>query len=462
MELATFMCRPRFWSRYLHILLSFSVLSVFLLFFHQLRPRGHEFVSEMILTSWSGSAREVGADSTTGVLPIVFPHKDKRCSFTGSLEGIVPELPVGRARYDNRRLLRIYDYIRIGNEWEDLSSLDRIYWLPQVLEKWRGPLSLAVHITSEEEWLVLNLYTRFLERCFPAFRDQVSVHLALPASLGPFCFDEDKIVAWNITNFEEVEFQNQCHEPKEYMQFLMDAFPTTHKDKLALKEVYPQNHMRNIARKACGTDWTYSTDVDIIPRDGMAEMLQAFYDELQMLSTPCKKCAFVIPTFELDEGKSFPKTKHDIVHYFRSGAARQFHGRIFDTGHKATNYNLWATVNIEDGPVKVSHKVINSQTYLYEPFYVSSDSIPPFDERFLGYGFTRNSQFQEALYAGWNFSVLTPVFSVHWGLQSPKTLLFPKKQGIGKNVRQEQTSANSKLFNKILKEMKLKKQEGIF
>ncbi len=28
----------------------------------------------------------------------------------------------------------------------------------------------------------------------------------------------------------------------------------------------------------------------------------------------------------------------------------------------------------------------------YEPFYVSADNIPPFDERFLGYGFTRRSQ----------------------------------------------------------------------
>jgi hypothetical protein len=28
----------------------------------------------------------------------------------------------------------------------------------------------------------------------------------------------------------------------------------------------------------------------------------------------------------------------------------------------------------------------------YEPFYIASSGIPPFDERFLGYGFTRNSQ----------------------------------------------------------------------
>jgi len=110
MEFVTRMCRPRFWSRYLHILLAFSVLSVFLLFFHQLRPRGHDFVSDIIIQTWGGSVRVGNADTTagTGVLPIIFPHKEKRCSFTGSLEGIVPELPVGRARYDNRRLVCQY------------------------------------------------------------------------------------------------------------------------------------------------------------------------------------------------------------------------------------------------------------------------------------------------------------------------------------------------------------------
>lgn len=41
--------------------------------------------------------------------------------------------------------------------------------------------------------------------------------------------------------------------------------------------------------------------------------------------------------------------------------------------------------------VFISHKVTNYE-FLYEPFYVAYDSVPPHDERFIGYGFTRNSQ----------------------------------------------------------------------
>lgn len=41
--------------------------------------------------------------------------------------------------------------------------------------------------------------------------------------------------------------------------------------------------------------------------------------------------------------------------------------------------------------VHVSHPVTNFE-FLYEPFYVASDLVPVHDERFLGYGFTRNTQ----------------------------------------------------------------------
>lgn len=39
----------------------------------------------------------------------------------------------------------------------------------------------------------------------------------------------------------------------------------------------------------------------------------------------------------------------------------------------------------------VSHKVPKYQLY-YEPFYVSLNNVPIYDERFIGYGYTRNSQ----------------------------------------------------------------------
>ena len=40
---------------------------------------------------------------------------------------------------------------------------------------------------------------------------------------------------------------------------------------------------------------------------------------------------------------------------------------------------------------RVSHDVTNFE-FLYEPFYVAKDIVPQHDERFMGYGYTRNTQ----------------------------------------------------------------------
>jgi len=50
-----------------------------------------------------------------------------------------------------------------------------------------------------------------------------------------------------------------------------------------------------------------------------------------------------------------------------------------------------ASADSEDDTVRISHNVTNFE-FLYEPFYVAPDTVPPHDERFLGYGYTRNTQ----------------------------------------------------------------------
>jgi len=49
--------------------------------------------------------------------------------------------------------------------------------------------------------------------------------------------------------------------------------------------------------------------------------------------------------------------------------------------------------------------------------------------------------------------VLTPIYGIHWGLQTKKTLLAP---GNSMNVRQNQTKLNSKKYKNFLKEVSQK------
>lgn len=54
-------------------------------------------------------------------------------------------------------------------------------------------------------------------------------------------------------------------------------------------------------------------------------------------------------------------------------------------------YLRWQNTKDETEDVHISHPVTNFE-FFYEPFYVAPDVVPPHDERFIGYGYTRNSQ----------------------------------------------------------------------
>ena len=53
-------------------------------------------------------------------------------------------------------------------------------------------------------------------------------------------------------------------------------------------------------------------------------------------------------------------------------------------------FNRWQA-DLSETEVKISHAVTNFE-FLYEPFFIATDNNPVHDERFIGYGYTRNTQ----------------------------------------------------------------------
>lgn len=56
--------------------------------------------------------------------------------------------------------------------------------------------------------------------------------------------------------------------------------------------------------------------------------------------------------------------------------------------------------------------------------------------------------------------MLTPVFSIHWGLQTKMNYEIARKNGIGKSVRDEQNKNNENIYNRYVKELGFKKKLG--
>lgn len=75
-----------------------------------------------------------------------------------------------------------------------------------------------------------------------------------------------------------------------------------------------------------------------------------------------------------------------------TGALSDSRLQVFIYNQFATNFSRWQAERDGDtDPVHVAYNVTNFE-FLYEPFYVARDTMPVHDERFMGYGYTRNTQ----------------------------------------------------------------------
>ena len=97
---------------------------------------------------------------------------------------------------------------------------------------------------------------------------------------------------------------------------------------------YPQNHLRNIARDNSLTRYTMSLDVDVILAPDMTDILARFLN-----GNTCTSCAFVIPTYEVDNREQMPRNKSDLAHLVEKKLAQPFHSKIFVHNQFATNFS---------------------------------------------------------------------------------------------------------------------------
>ncbi|KAI9577786.1 hypothetical protein GQX74_010973 [Glossina fuscipes] len=311
------------------------------------------------------------------------------------------------------------------------SSVERVYSLAEASKQWQGPMSVAVFVAGSDEFSILQYYVTYLRLCFDFIRSNVTFHLAFPYERQP---ERESRETYKLLQMFD------CQYPEKTLRSLL-TLRSTETKRWRLRNVYPQNHMRNLARKGCQTKYVFLTDVDIIPSANIAPLLNEFLATVRCSSN---LCAYVIPTFEIDERVRFPSSKTELMRLARKGLARPFHEKVFIYNQYATNFSSWlANTETDQQQIAISHKVTNYE-FLYEPFYVAIDTVPPHDERFLGYGFTRNSQVYEMYVAGYSFYVLTPIFTCHWGLQ---------KKNARPSWREQQNTMNRKRFEAFKREI---------
>ncbi|KAA0203963.1 hypothetical protein HAZT_HAZT003900 [Hyalella azteca] len=158
----------------------------------------------------------------------------------------------------------------------------------------------------------------------------------------------------------------------------------------------------------------------------------------------------LIKQFEIDLSTGlWDKSRVFKVHPFiiksskSKGLAQQFHIRVFKNNQANSNLSYWETVPSTDGSLNIAYNITTWKRH-WEPIYVTNAKVPAFEERFIGYGFTRNSQVYEMRLAGYSWLMLDGAFLTHRGFQTKRTHT---------KTRRKQIAENSGRFNIFVREL---------
>ena len=239
-------------------------------------------------------------------------------------------------------------------------SVDKLPRLVNVLERWQGPISCAILISTIE-----NIHTllSFMET-YSIIQQRVTIHLY-----------------FEIGNLQ-----------------------------------YPINIMRNLALFNIESNYFFALDIDFLPNANAYEVVKG---ELPKRATSLhKKTLWVLPAFERFQSKEnkpardvtsmtlIPRDKAELVLAVQAKVVAPFH-EYYPAGHiHVTNYTKWYHYSTFSYSVPYKSP--------YEPYVIGHRlSIPPYWPGFRGFGLNKASWFLELDAAGYTFEVLGQHFVVH-------------------------------------------------
>ncbi|CAG0903565.1 unnamed protein product [Darwinula stevensoni] len=111
----------------------------------------------------------------------------------------------------------------------------------------------------------------------------------------------------------------------------------------------------------------------------------------------------------------------------------------------ATHYKRWKLLPSRKG-IWAGYEV--KWKNMYEPFFISRNSAPSFDERFRNYGYDRSAYMCELHVAGYRFAVLDNAYILHDGFKEDIYFSYPHAR--------EGLKANAIVSRKFRAELQLK------
>lgn len=347
----------------------------------------------------------------------------------------------------------------------------QLHYLDLLSHRWQGLMSVSVFATSIEQLPITVEIILLLRYCLPSIRNKVSFHLVYPLSLSakfsqrqaPTILD---YLRWSQLNDSLPSLQNfttdeTCHN----LPSSIEAIVTGHQQNYGHGVAYPNNLLRNIGRRYALTEYTFVIDIDLVPSAGLYEHFLEFGRRTRLFKDADNfidhisvhdedRIVFVVPAFEMDRANRteqelinvFPSDKITLAQLIQAKRIRPFYIELCWKCQRHTDYEAWLHSSLfanssQDDNVDILFEVLWKDPW--EPFYISRNTAPFYDERFQQYGFNRISQVSEKTLrtlqlnsslvysspgqvcelnmARYRFAVLNNAFLVHDGFKQTNT-----------------------------------------
>uniref|UniRef100_A0A1B6F200 N-acetyllactosaminide beta-1,3-N-acetylglucosaminyltransferase n=1 Tax=Cuerna arida TaxID=1464854 RepID=A0A1B6F200_9HEMI len=302
----------------------------------------------------------------------------------------------------------LYNYVRAARHfhcWEsitytthaDFTFLDN---LETLLDRWQGPISLALHAPGTDFMPTLNTI-RYLRECTSSpIADYVTFHVYFPS----------KHVPKQVPRVDKVFDEHfNCSNPPPWV-----TMPANTIYKAQKKLLYPVNVGRNIARESAVTHYILPSDIELYPSPGV---IPDFLDMVRRQDPPLqhkRPKVFPLSIFELESNMNLPVNKSDLVSMLRNGTAIPFHKKVCPGCHNVPKSKEWQNAPPGEG-LKVFHIGKRTGYFVHwEPIFIGTHEDPLYDERLSWEGKSdKMTQGYILCVLDYEFQILDNAFLVH-------------------------------------------------
>ncbi|XP_061395892.1 beta-1,4-glucuronyltransferase 1-like [Musca vetustissima] len=280
--------------------------------------------------------------------------------------------------------------------------------LELIVERWMGPISLALFAPGHDFNATLNAI-QYARHCLPIsqlIRDYVSFHIYFPSGHmpdEPIPRSEVEALNWPF-NCSDVyaPYENISPSAIYWKQFSVD---------------FPINVGRNVARRSANTHFTMAADIELYPsKDFIRNFLEMLSGNKSLLAEG-QPHVFAVPAFDLDSHAIIPDNKAELMTLFRMQMAMAMHQKSCKYCRLIGQEKKWLERGvIPDGKFEVVAVVkrFSSIPGFWEPFFVSDNRIPDFDERLMWQGqYDKRMHNYAMCLLGYKYYVLHPAYLTH-------------------------------------------------